>query len=144
MKLDYFCHLLKRLRSATLNGVKECRHFKPPIWKEKVLRMSFKTYNVEDVQRALSEQAAVQLHLTKAFSGSKEIHGAVPQLSGRAALEAAKMKKVAQQCSLRSEIICGDGEGRATRECEIIWSPIFESSENGILTLRIYVGKVHL
>ena len=125
MKLEYFCHLLERVRSATLNGVKECRHFKPPIWKEKVLRMSFKTYNVEDVQRALSEQAAVQLHLTKAFSGSKEIQGAVPQLSGRAALEAAKMKKVAQQCSLRSEIIYGDGEGRATRECEIIWSPIF-------------------
>ena len=106
--------------------------------------MSFKTYNVEDVQRALSEQAAVQLHLPKAFSGSKEIQGAVPQLSGCAALEAAKMKKVAQQCSLQSETICGDGEGRATRECEIIWSPILESSENGILTLRIYVRKVHL
>jgi hypothetical protein len=106
--------------------------------------MSFKTYNMEDVQRALSEQAPVQLYLTKAFSGSKEIQGAVPQLSGRAALEAAKMKNVAQQSSLRSEIICGDGEGRATRECELIWSPIFESSDNGILTLRIYVGKVHL
>lgn len=144
MKLDYFSHLLKRVRSATLNGVKERRHLKPPIWKEKVLRMSFKTYNMEDVQRALSEQASVQLYLTKAFSGSKEIQGAVPQLSGRAALEAAKMKNVAQQSSLRSEIICGDGEGRATRECELIWSPIFESSDNGILTLRIYVGKVHL
>ena len=137
MKLDYFCHLLKRVRSATLNGVKECRHFKPPIWKEKVL--SFKTYNVEDVQRALSEQAAVQLHLTKALSGSKEIQGAVPQLSGRAALEVANMKKVAQQCSLRSEMA-----KRGKPECELIWSPIFESSDNGILTLRIYVEKVHL
>lgn len=103
MKLDYFCHLLKRVRSATFNGVKECIHLKPPIWKEK------------DVQRALSEQAAVQLHLTKAFSGSQEIQGAVPQLSGRPALEAAKMKKKAQQCSLLSEIICGNGKGRATR-----------------------------
>ena len=144
MKLDYFCHLLKRVTSATLNGVKERRHFKPPIWKETVLHMSFKTYNVEDVQGALSEQKSVQLHLTKAFSGSKEIQGAVPQLSGPAALKAAKMKKVAQQCSLRSEIICGDGEGRTTRECELKWSPIFESLDNGILTLRIYVGKVHL
>ena len=57
--------------------------------------MSFKTYNMENVQRALSEQASVQLHLTKAFSGSKKIQGTVPQLSGRAALEAPKMKKVA-------------------------------------------------
>ena len=144
VKLEYFSHLLSKIGSAALNGVKECRHLKPPIWKEKALRMSFKTYNMEDVQRALSEQETVQLHLTKAFSSSKEIQGSAAQLSGRAALEAAKMKRVAQQASLRSEIICGDGEGRATRECELIWSPIFESSDNGILTLRVYVGKVHL
>lgn len=86
----------------------------------------------------------MDLRVTKSFSGSKEIDGAPSQLSGRAALEAAKRKRVHQQASLRSEIICGDGERRATRECELIWSPIFDSSDNGILTLRVYVGKVHL
>ena len=97
-----------------------------------------------DVQRALSEQEYVQLHISKTFSGSKEIEGLAPQLAGRAALEAAKRKRVHQQASLKSELICGHGEGRATRECELIWSPIFDSSSNGMLTLRVYMGKVHL
>lgn len=43
-----------------------------------------------------------------------------PELSGRAALEAAKKKRVHQQASLTSELICGNGEGRATREFELI------------------------
>ena len=33
--------------------------------------------------------------------------------------------------------IFGVGEGRATRECELIWCPIFETSTNGILTKYI-------
>ena len=108
------------------------------------LCMSFKTFEMSDLKRALSEQESVDLHVTKSFSGSKEIDGAPSQLSGRTALEAAKRKRVHQQASLRSEIISGDGEGRATRECELIWGPIFDSSDNGFLTLRVYVGKVHL
>jgi len=136
--------LLKKIGSGTLNSVKECRHLKPPLWKEKALRMSYKTYAMGDMKRALSEQKSVQLRLSKAFSGSKEMEDPAPQLSGHAALEAAKRKKVHQQASLRSKLICGYGEGRATRELELTWSPIYDSSGNGMLTLRIYVGKVHL
>ena len=106
--------------------------------------MSCKIYAMGDVQRALSEQKTMQLHLSKVFSGSKEMEDPAPQLSGRAALEAAKRKRVHQQASLKSELICGNGEGRATREFELIWSPIYDSSGNGMLTLRIYVAKVHL
>lgn len=144
VKLENFSHLLKKIGSAKLNAVKECRLLKPPLWKEKALRMSFKTYSMGDLQRALSEQESVDLHMSKTFSGSKEIAGDAPQLSGRAALEAAKRKRVHQQASLMSQINCGEGEGRATRECELIWRPIFDSSDNGMLTLRVYVGKVHL
>ena len=81
--------------------------------------MSFKTYTMGDVQRALSEQEYVQLHISKTLSGSKEIEGLARQLAGRAALEAAKRKRVHQQASLKSELICGHGEGRATREWSV-------------------------
>ena len=67
-----------------------------------------------------------------------------PQLSGHAALEAAKRKRVHQQACLKSEPICGNGKGGATREFELIWSPIYDSSGNSMFTLRIYVSKVHL
>ena len=106
--------------------------------------MSYKTYSRGKVQRTLSEQKTVELHVSKAFSGSKEMEHPAPQLSGRAALEAAKRKRVHQQASLKSELICGNGEGRATREFELIWSPIYDFSGNAVLTIRIYVGKVHL
>ena len=97
----------------------------------KALRMSHKTYAVG------CKQNTVELHLSKAFSGSKEMEDTAPRLYGRAALEAAKRKRVHQQASLKSELICGNGEGRATREFELIWSPIYDSSGNGMLTLRI-------
>ena len=106
--------------------------------------MSFKSYNIGDVEQALSEQSIVKLSVTKYFNGSTELPSSALELSGRAALEAAKKRRIAKKASLMSKIIVGIGEGRATRECELMWSPIFETSTNGILTLRIYVGKVHL
>ena len=114
------------------------------MWREKALRMSFKSYNKEHLRQALSEQSAVQLSFTKSFNGSTEISNSAIRLSGRAALEAAKKTGITTKASLQSEIIIGAGEGRATRECELIWCPMFDTSTNGILTIRIYIGKVHL
>ena len=47
---------LKKIRSGTLNSVKECRHLKPLLWKKKAVCMSYKTYAMGDLQRVLSEQ----------------------------------------------------------------------------------------
>ena len=48
---------------------------------------------------------------------SNEFKRSSPQLSGRAAPEAAKKKKTAKQASLQSEIIICGGQGRETWEC---------------------------
>lgn len=132
------------MESASLNAVKDCKHLKPPMWKEKVVRMSFKTEDIGDVQRALSEQKMVALCLSKAYNGTTELPSTALQLSGRAALEAAKKKRSAQQPTLQSQIIIDEGQGRATRECKLIWCPMFDTSTNGILTVRVYVAEVHL
>lgn len=50
VRLDFFSHLLKRMESASLNAVKECKHLKPPMWKENVVRIFFKTEDIGDVQ----------------------------------------------------------------------------------------------
>mgnify|MGYP001798003412 CR=1 FL=1 len=113
------------------------------MWTENALRMSFKTYDTEDVERALSEQTVVNLCLSRAVRGTTEFTGTASQLLCRAALEAAKNKKTAKQASLQSQIIVGEGQGRAIRECELIWRPVFDTSANGMLTIRLYVGKVH-
>ena len=113
------------------------------MWKQKALRLSFKTYNLKDVQRVLCEQSAVALCLSKSFNGTTEISTNECQLSGRAALEAAKSKATAKRPTFHSQIDISAGKGRATRECEHIWCPIFDSSTSGMLTLRTFVGKVH-
>ena len=108
------------------------------------------THILENVRNEWPEKSSVRARICGFACNNifqwvqRNRRSSLPAISGRAALEAAKRKRVHQQASLRSEIICGDGEGRATREYELIWSPIFDSSDNSILTLRVYVGKVHL
>ena len=102
VRFYFFCHLLERVGSATLNGVKECKHLKPPIWKEKAMRMSLKTNNIRDVQLALSEQSAVHLCLSKPFNGTKEIPSSGQALSGRAALQRLQRRRGQQSKPLFS------------------------------------------
>ena len=125
VQLDFFGHLLSKV-GAKLNSVKELRHLRPPMWKERTLQMSFKSYSIGDLEQAFSEQSLVKLCLTKSFYGTTELPSSVlgHELSGRAALEAAKQRRIAQKASLQSQINVGVGEGRATRECKLIWSPI--------------------
>ena len=114
---DFLCHLLKRVGSANLNGVKIIKHLKLPIWKEKAMCMPFKTYSIDDFTQASSEQSVTNLCLSKTYNGKSEIANSACELSGRAALEAAKQKRNVK-ASLRSEITIGAGIGRVTRECE--------------------------
>ena len=60
VKREYFSHLLKKIGSGALNSVKEWRHRKPPLWKEKALRMSYKTFSISGMQRVLSQQKIVE------------------------------------------------------------------------------------
>ena len=138
VQLDYLSHLLSKVGSVKLNGVKEHRHFKPPMWKERALRISFKSDSISDLEQALSEQSMVKLCLKKSFNGTIELPNSV--------LESLFFEKrqIAKKASLQSKNIVGVGEGRAIRECELIWSWIFETSANGILTVRIYMGKVYI
>lgn len=89
------------------------------------------------------EQSTVGLCLSKSFNGTTEISTSKRQLLGRAALEAAKSKTTAKLPTLRSQVDISTGQGRATRECELIWCPVFDSSTSGMLALRMFVGKVH-
>lgn len=86
----------------------------------------------------------VDLCLPKAYNGTTELASSALQLSGRAALEATKQKRTAQQSTVHSQIIIGEGQGRATRECKLIWCPTFDTSTNAILTVRVYVARLHL
>jgi hypothetical protein len=71
-------------------------------------------------------------------------------LTGRDAINAAKAHAHGQAVnleipSMESQITVGHGEGRATREFELIWWPdMFSSNKHGKLVFRYYVAKIRL
>ena len=70
-------------------------------------------------------------------------------LNGLQALDAAKEQAkngmTIKSPTLQLQIVVGRGQGRATREFEIIWWPgLFTSSIHEKLTLRFYISKVLL
>ena len=143
---DYVQVLLADMPNAFLNSTRERRHLRPPVWKEAAKVMHYRTYEIGDIVAALGQRSEVALHLKKSYLGEKEV-SECPNEDGRTALEAAKAKAHGRAANrsptLQIKIVIGRGEGRATREFEIIWWPeMFSTSNHGKLTLRFYVSKV--
>lgn len=113
--LSYFSHLLCKLKCSP-NSVRETRHLKPPVWKEQVLKVSYKVVNMAEVLQALHEQKKTVICLRKSFNGNQEVDTDITPLSGPEALQAAKSGALRQivRPSLMSQITIGLGIGRAT------------------------------
>ncbi|KXJ09655.1 hypothetical protein AC249_AIPGENE11458 [Exaiptasia diaphana] len=134
---EYLCHLQKKMCICGPNTVKETRHVKFPVWTENTLKISYKTLNKVNFRAAMEEQSEVPIYFVMAFRGVTEVDPeATSHLRGRDALEAAKEGLVSTVPTKRSEIKIEEGEGRATRECEL--------TSYGKLTIRIYIAKVDI
>ena len=56
----------------------------------------------------------------------------------------ARNQTMRMKATSKSEICVGYGQGRATRELELIWWPSLYTSSHGKLTIRFYVQKLGL
>lgn len=149
--VQYLQLLLARLPSAFVNRIAERPHWKPPVWKRMARHISWKCYDLEEVRAAFND-SATPLVLSKSFNGEQEVaarNDAGTRLSGISAIALAKARargglgQSSQQPTCMASLVVGEGEGRATREFEVIWWPdLFSNHERGKLTLRYYVGKV--
>ena len=95
----------------------------------------------------MDEQDVLALKKEVFFCHNKEIEETEASIEDR--IQAAKLK--AQNRSQKetptsiSEMEVGLGEGRATREIELIWWPhLYSSVEFGKLTIRFYIHKVNV
>lgn len=145
---DHFQALLADMPNAFINSARDKRHLRPPVWKEISRALHYRSYEIEDVVAALGERSGVTLCLKKTYLGDKEVPECTKE-DGRTALEKAKARAHGQTANmsptLQIQIVVGRGEGRATREFELIWWPeMFSSSKHGKLTLRFYVSRVNL
>ena len=114
-----------------------------PVWREKSRVFHYKDHEVNDVISALSYQSSVPLELKKSYRGNMEVAASNELLTAQQALRAAKERARSKKSSTiptrQIEIVVGNGEGRATREFEVIWWPdLFSDNRHGKLTLQIY------
>ena len=129
--------------NAFINSAREKRHLHPPVWREKSRVFHYKDHEVNDVISALSYQSSVPLELKKSYRGNMEVAASNELLTAQQALQAAKERARSKKSSIiptrQIEIVVGNGEGRATREFEVIWWPdLFSDNRHGKLTLQIY------
>ena len=141
--------MLKSLKSAFLNRINERSHWRPPVWKKKTRQFSWKCFEQEEVEAAFID-SSTPLTTTKSFRGDEEVDDCNPvRLTGMSAIAQAKANasgltgQQSQQPTCRASLVVGYGEGRATREFEVIWWPdIYSNQQRGKLALRLYVAKV--
>ena len=142
---DFLKIFLLDLPSGFVNRVTERPHWKPPVWKGCARQISWKCYNIEEVKQAF-DKSSIPLVASKCFNGLEEV-AEIP-LSGTQAIALAKARAsgirtaVNKQPTCKASLVVGEGEGRATREFEIIWWPdLYSTPQRGKIAFHYYVGK---
>ena len=103
---------------------------------------------MSDIVSALADRSGVHLNVKKNYAEDVEVEETDSPLTARRALEAAKAlskgeEKGRKSPTMQLQIIVGRGEGKATREFEIIlWPELFANTTHGKLTLRFFISKV--
>lgn len=151
MKKDHFQHLLLRLGSPPLHQVRDVKHYKQPMFHTSTRRFSYRIHDLDTLQNALGEQDVVQLQTLAAFRHGAEVNfqrytstsEAVEAVKQRANLRFTSSSAAHQTPTSRSEMVVSVGEGRATRELELIWWPNMfrRCTDYGKLNVRFYVSK---
>lgn len=143
----YFAHLLCRLGNPMVDSVRDAPHIRQPIFKRIARRFSYKIFNEETLKLVLEEQDLLQFRPKALFRNSDEVPD-ISEMSAEEALAYAKARAREQDSrpTSRSYLDIDPGEGRCTRELELIWWPSLYSrySEYGKLTFRFFVRKTSL
>lgn len=130
-----------------LDSVREVKHCRQPIFKRITRRFSCKIFDEESFRRLLDEQDVLQFRRRALFRNHEEVED-ISNMVAEEALELAKQRarnRTAAKPTSRSVIEIGIGEGRCSREVELIWWPgLYSSSQYGKLTVRFFVRKTSL
>ena len=138
--------MLSRLGSPILDSVREVKHRRQPIFKRKTRRFSYKIFEEDEFRRLLDEQKVLEFKSEALFRNHEEVPD-IEEMNPEEALIFAKQRARnagARPTSL-SVIEISTGEGRCTREVELIWWPgLYSFSRYGKLTIRFFVRKTSL
>lgn len=132
-----------------INSVRKVCHKAQPCYQGATLKISYKLFSLDELVIALEEQDLVSLQEELLFSaGNKICDGNAGTLSAEEEIARAKAQVYTpvdnerKRPSSKSTLTVGYGEGRATREVEIIWWPsLYAYSEHGQMIVRMYIQK---
>lgn len=130
-----------------LDSVREVKHCRQPIFKRNTRRFSYKIFDEESLRKLLDEQDVRQFRPGALFRNHEEVAD-ISDMVAEEALELAKRRArhhTTAKPTSRSVIEIGIGEGRCTREVELIWWPdLYSFSQYGKLTVRFFVRKTSM
>ena len=105
-----------------VDSVRNAPHIRQPIFKRIARRFSYKIFNEETLKLVLEEQDLLQFRPKALFRNSDEVPD-ISEMSAEEALAYAKARARKQDSRPTSRSYIGPGEGRCTRELELIWWP---------------------
>lgn len=144
---QYFEYFIGKL-NVKVNAVRQVCHKAQPSYMSRTRRISYKIYDSDIFLEALDESELV-LNTEVLYSGNNPCERNYPATPLSAEEEILKAKQRAhlsgekrRRPSSKSTLTCGYGEGRATREIEVIWWPdLYSRSEHGQMIIRIFIEK---
>lgn len=136
---EYFIGSMK----AQVNSVRLVCHKSQLNYQSLTEKMSYKLFDFDNFLEALDE-GEVSFHQAMLFSGNNPADEGKRNAPLSAEEEIARAKKRVHEHgvkrkrpSSKTSLIVGHGEGRATREVELIWWPaLHKKSEHGQLVIR--------
>lgn len=155
MKLDshqvpkpYFEYFIGQM-GVQVNSIKKVCHKAQPSYKGATLKISYKIFNLETLLDVLEEQTIANINTEVLFAGNESCDEGNQFSTLSTEEEIARAKQRAhvpgnkrKRPSSKSSLVVGYGEGRATREIEIIWWPnLYTYTEHGQMVMRMYIEK---
>lgn len=131
-----------------VNSARDVGHKAQPSYKSVTRKISYKIFNPEGFFNTL-EESEVTLNTEVLFSGNvvcDEQTSTTTPLSAEEEIARAKQRVHQRQQrkrpSSKSTLVVGPGEGRSTREIELIWWPgLYSLTDHGQLVVRMFVEK---
>lgn len=141
----YFRHFVAKL-NAKVNALRLVCHKAQPCYQSKTKRISYKIFDVDGFLEVLDE-GKVDFQQEVLFTGYNHVENETTPLSAEEEIQRAKQMAHApatkrKRPSSKTSLIVGYGEGRATRELEVIWWPdLYNLSEHGQMVIRFFLKK---
>ena len=151
MPEKFFAHFVAQM-ACDIHSMRQVPHRKAPFYASSTKRFSYKVFSIGPFAEALHEQDTVKLKESVLYSGQVEVEDDGIR-DPKEELQAAKNCRFwnttegtyQKRASYKGILEISHGDGRATREVELIWWPgLFSATNHGKLSLRFFVKKVSL